>query len=267
MAISILHIWDTAGVASILSKYLRKCYNVKSDVVNINTLDPFNITAFYYGRCYPKRTLTTIKFLVKGLNYKIIHVHSAYRFVKYFRRIYPFKRIVMHFHGEDVRCTGWDNLKQIIRQSNLILVSTPDLLEGAPDNVVYLPNPVDIDHFKPNLNLRREKTALYFLKHQRKEDLKWTKEIVKQYNLKLYIHDRKRKPIPYSQLPPFLNSFEFYIDPSYPHAVSKTALEAMACGLKVVLWNGEIIDKLPEEHNPFRVAKKTMVIISRNAMK
>jgi hypothetical protein len=30
----------------------------------------------------------------------------------------------------------------------------------------------------------------------------------------------------------------------------------MACGLKVVLWNGEIINKLPEENNPFRVAKK-----------
>jgi hypothetical protein len=49
MITNILHIWDTGGVASVLSKYLVKKYPVKSTVVSISCLDPFNITTFYGG--------------------------------------------------------------------------------------------------------------------------------------------------------------------------------------------------------------------------
>lgn len=141
----------------------RKYFDVRSEVVNVDILDPFGITTFYGGRRYPAKTSTTVKFIIKGLNHKIIHVHSAYRFVKYFRRVYPFKGIVMHFHGEDVRLAGWNNLKSIIKPSNIVLASTPDLLEGAPDNVIYLPNSVDVEHFKPILSIRRKKQRFILL--------------------------------------------------------------------------------------------------------
>jgi len=256
MGTNILHVWDTAGVASVLSKYLRKNYHVKSTVVNINHLDPFNITTFYGGRHYPNTTLTTIKFLMKGLTYNIIHVHSAYRFVRYFKRLYPYKKVVMHFHGEDVRLAGWDNLKEILEKADLILISTPDMLDGAPSNVFWLPNPVDTEHFKPIPSLRNAGTAVYFVKHQRGEDTNWPKKVAKRYGLKLYVHDRKINPITYSQMPIFLNAFEYYIDRNYIPSLSKTALEALACGLKVITWNDEVVQKLPEEHNPVKVVRK-----------
>jgi hypothetical protein len=179
MIMNILHIWDTGGVASVLSKYLSRVYPVKSTVVSISFLDPFNITTFYGGRHYSGSTLTTIKFITKGLTYNIIHVHSAYRFVDYFKKLTPNKAVVIHFHGEDVRLAGWDNLKRIIKKADITLVSTPDLLKGGPKNVFWLPNPVDIEHFKPMPTLRKAGTALYLFKHQRNENIEWPKRLPK----------------------------------------------------------------------------------------
>jgi len=256
MTRNILHIWDTGGVASVLSKYLVKKYPVKSTVVSISRLDPFNITTFYGGQHYPSSTLTTIRFIMKGYSCDIIHVHSAYRFVRYFKRLTPNKAVIMHFHGEDVRLTGWNNLKGITEKADITLVSTPDLLEGAPQNVFWLPNPVDIEHFKPMPSLRKAGTALYFVKHQRGENIVWPKNVAKNLGLELCVVDRKANPISYAKLPHFLNTFEYYIDQNWIHSLSKTALEALACGLKVVKWDGRVIEKLPEEHNPIRVIEK-----------
>jgi len=74
--------------------------------------------------------------------------------------------------------------------------------------------------------------------------------------LKLEIVDRVRQPIPYMRLPTFLNSFEYYIDRNYIPSLSKTALEALACGVKVIRWDGKIIKKLPEQHKPENVIRK-----------
>jgi hypothetical protein len=82
------------------------------------------------------------------------------------------------------------------------------------------------------------------------------KKVAKRLGLKLYVIDRKANPIPYAKLPRFLNMFEYYIDRNYIHSLSKTALEALACGLKVVRWDDEVIEKLPQEHNPMRVIEK-----------
>lgn len=247
--------WDTAGVASVLSRYMRKHYNVKSAVVNLKSLDPYNLTKFYGGRDFSNTTLTTIGFVLKGLTYDIIQVHSAFRFVKYFKRVYPQKSVVMHFHGEDVRLVGWRALREILGKANLTLVSTPDMLKGAPKSVYWLPNPVDTGHFKPVPNLRKTGAALYFVKHQRGEDLSWPRAIARKYGLELCLHDRVMQPIVYSELPKFLSSFEYYIDRNYIASLSKTALEALACKVKVIDSNEEMLDKFPAEHNPINVVK------------
>lgn len=42
----------------------------------------------------------------------------------------------------------------------------------------------------------------------------------------------------------------------YKVPLSKTALEALACGLKVITWKGKIIEGLPPENHPENVAKR-----------
>jgi hypothetical protein len=86
--------------------------------------------------------------------------------------------------------------------------------------------------------------------------MEWPKNVAKNLGLKLCVVDRKANPIPYAKLPHFLNTFEYYIDRNWIHSLSKTALEALACGLKVVKWDNRVIEKLPEEHNPIMIIEK-----------
>ena len=60
--------------------------------------------------------------------------------------------------------------------------------------------------------------------------------------------------IPYGEIPKVLNRYEYYIDRMSPKSLSKTALEALACGLKVIRWDGRVVSGLPLEHRPERVA-------------
>lgn len=63
---------------------------------------------------------------------------------------------VCHFHGSDLRYTlrsrwGWI-VKENLRKADAVLIAVPDILEVAReyrDDARYIPNPVDIDMFKP----------------------------------------------------------------------------------------------------------------------
>jgi len=74
-----------------------------------------------------------------------------------------------------------------------------------------------------------------------------------KYKLSLDILERN---IPYKEMPKKLNKYEYYIDQTEIPSLSKTALEALACELKVIRWDGEIISKLPAYHDPISVSQK-----------
>lgn len=63
-------------------------------------------------------------------------------------------------------------------------------------------------------------------------------------------------PIPHRKMPMLLNQYEYFIDHCHVPALSKTGLEALACGCKVVRWDGKIIQGLPLEHRPENVIEK-----------
>lgn len=50
-----------------------------------------------------------------------------------------------------------------------------------------------------------------------------------------------------------LNRYEYCIDRTSPESLSKTALEALACGLKVIRWDCRVVSGLLGEHRPERV--------------
>ena len=51
-----------------------------------------------------------------------------------------------------------------------------------------------------------------------------------------------------------LNRYEYCIDRTSPGSLSKTVLEALACGLKAIRWDGRVVSGLPKEHRPERVS-------------
>lgn len=258
---SVIHIFNTAGVASILAKWQKRLYGWRTWVITRSIFDVFHLTT--YGKAVNLRA-TPFKYysLLMAFKFKLVHIHSADIFLPSFRRLYGRRKaLVIHYHGSEIR-GKWDARSKYWSIADIIMVSTPDLLEGAPSRAIYLPNPVDTLMFRPKPKLRRKNTALYIIKHQEGEDLEWPKKIAERMNLKLTMLDRKKTPIPYLMLPDFLNKFEYYIDRNYIPSLSKTALEALACGLKVIRWDEKIISGLPEEHKPENVISRLCEIYS-----
>ncbi len=253
----VLHIWNPAGVASTLAKYQVRILGWSAWVITRRSADRFGLTT--YGElldCGSLRFLTLA--VLRARRFDVIHVHMLDKLVPALKAIYPRKKVVLHYHGSDIR-GRWCERRRFWKAADLILVSTPDLLEGAPADacVRYLPNPVDTDLFKPIPSLRRPGTALFITsseaKHRASE--KWAVRMAERLGLKLHIIDRDKEAIPHRRLPLVLNAYEYFIDHRWVPALSKTALEALACGLKVVRWDGKVIQGLPERHRPGAVVR------------
>lgn len=89
------------------------------------------------------------------------------------------------------------------------------------------------------------------------------REYAEKYGLKLEISDKnKHGSMLHVNVREFLRRFEYYIDVKrdpdgdlFTIPLSKTALEALACGLKVINWEGRLIEGLPMENHPENVVK------------
>jgi hypothetical protein len=147
--------------------------------------------------------------------------------------------------------------------ANDILVATPDLLTLVP-HAKYLPNPIDLDHFskRNDDNYNRSINNAVTIKTAT-GDIQKTLEYCKTNNvrLKIDIFDRTKTPLWYEEIPNFLKKYDIYVDVRIVNDkilenYSKTALESLACGLKVLNYKLEYIDRLPEIHYPVNVVSQ-----------
>ena len=297
---NILHIHDQAGVACILAKYQR--YNgMKSKVLSYNTIDKYGILKFYKDYVdLVDRSNFAEYCLSEAKTADIIHIHSAEQLVIKIRKAYGnSKKIVLHYHGTDIRglknknnpnsstiqntTTRTKSLAAKVKNrlrlvqmgyyrslriesqklANEILVSTPDLLSLLP-YAKYLPNPVDVDHFSKDdatHNKINKKNALTIKTEigNSEKVLEYCKK--NNIDLKIDVFDRTKSPLLYEEIPNFLKKYNIYVDirivnDKILENFSKTALESIACGLKVLNYKLEYIDKLPEMHNPINVVNQ-----------
>jgi glycosyltransferase involved in cell wall biosynthesis len=153
--------------------------------------------------------------------------------------------------------------------ANEILVATPDLLTLVP-KATYLPNPIDSDHFsKRNDNHNISNNKALTIKTAT-GDIQKTLEYCKinNINLNIDVYDRTKKPLLYEEIPNFLKKYDIYVDVRMVNGkilenYSKTALESLACGLKVLNYKLEYIDKLPEIHYPTNVTSQLQHIYNK----
>jgi hypothetical protein len=148
--------------------------------------------------------------------------------------------------------------------ANEILVSTPDLLLLLP-HAKYLPNPVDVDHFSKDKdtphNTVNKNNALTIKTEigNSEKVLEYCKK--NNIDLKIDVFDRTKSPLLYEEIPNFLKKYNIYVDirivnDQLLENFSKTALESLACGLKVLNYKLEYLEKLPEVHNPEKVTNE-----------
>lgn len=233
----ILHVFDTAGVASLLAKEQRKLGHT-SIVINMKKYDPYNITSFYNNHIYEGNKIGFVIHLIKHLQknkYDIVHIHFLWKLalpIWLLKRDAPNSKMIMHFHGTDAR-HNYGILGNIFRSLSLsiidhTIVATKDLLEQYP-NAFYIPNPVDIDHFTYKLYDHEEST----------------KENTNAYHY---------MPYRLSRLDTYHDKLKFIGQ----NVLSKTALEALALGLTVIDCTGKEHKGLAPEHYPENVNKMVM---------
>lgn len=258
----VLHIWDTAGVASLLSRELNKNgYNSKVIMRSIH--DPFGMTKFYGQESVDLEGTPYLTYCKRvAENYGIIHIHGIPSLVPEYKKLFPKKKIILQFHGSDL--TEPHDIDELVKNSkyaDAIICSSPDLEQyvlkhnelGKPYVCV---NAVDTSLFKPIDNIEKLDKALYIkikyldfgaIQKYLKEHCSWEYEVF----------DRDSLGIKFFEMPILYNKYSRLIDvkisnsKSYVHqALSKTGMEALACGLEVFNYKNEVMKGLPDCYTP-----------------
>lgn len=266
---NILHVWDIAGVGSILAKEQNRLGHTAHVLMAFKKYNPFAINDFYgFPSLQPKNKIDFVLTALKAAaDYDIIHLHSMIRILPLFRLKYPKKKLVLHLHGSDARAnlSGFREISRKLsyRMADRVLVSTPDLQPLVPVESTYIPTPVDTEHFKPE---RRptDSTALYFtMPYIDKIDIELLLERQGLTGLSLKIHDRKNHPIQYCDLPQTLSQYEYFVDVKVQYgkplqAMSKTGLEALAMNRIVIDHQFRRMWGLPQHHESRNVVVEVM---------
>jgi len=251
-----------AGVACIFAKWLRYT-GYSSAVVSKSTIqhDPFEFLEFYreYGvNSNDNRDLYTIMDSL-ARKAEIVHIHGIPSLVSHFRNMR--KKVVLHCHGSE-----------IVMQTNAVAESNPDALIVSTKNLleydktgkaIWIPNPVDTEIFAPK-DVSGSGWLMFKIRYL---DMDWITKYLGASFSNVEVYDREANPILYRDMPDFLRRYYGYIDvkydKNYGHLVkefSKTALEALACGLPVVNWNKDIVRELSEQHKPENSVKKLIEV-------
>ena len=296
----ILHVWDQAGVAYTLAKY-QQLQGHEAKVIMIGDHNKYGLIEFY--KQYILNVALeefTEKCIEKAKSADIIHIHSRIDILLKLRKKFGrSKKIILHYHGTDIRGLKKQKLphrsqisdlaiRSIMmyrglrdkvlfkkrmhinaqRMADTVIVSTPDLLQLVA-NGIYLSNPVDTDHFKPDSLLKNEQKEALTIDTE-VTDIQWALDYCKMHNISLNIevYNRIKAPIIYKDMPDFLRRYKIYVDIRYVDKtilqnLSKTALEALACGLKVLDYQLKYRQGLPLEHDPINVISRLSTIYSQ----
>jgi hypothetical protein len=293
--LNILHIWDQSGVACILAKYQKKIgHNAK--VLRRSNYDPYGIYEYYRDLVeFVDEKDYLDKCVSEATRADVVHIHSRTDALQYLKKKLEKEiKLIMHFHGSDLRGIKQNfthqkitsipklfiknyNSRRIRERNNLlaenyadrIILSTPDLQEKIKMTIpIVLDNPVDTEHFCKSVTMSNgaSKDDIFTFSTEATSNTNWIINYCKNNGINsLHVIDRTKSPIRYSKMPDFLQKFSTYVDIRYVnnsvlHNLSKTALESLACGLKVIDHELKCWTVLPSVHEPANVAKRSVQI-------
>lgn len=256
----ILHIWDIGGDSYLLAKYQRKLGH-QSDVIKNYGFDPYGHISFYGGNEFKTRIWVGEFYfycLWKSRNYDLIHVHYLYKLIPLLRKFFPKKKIILHYHGSDCRYTPLAKRKKAEKMADVVLLSTPDLKEFVPEGL-YVPNPIDTEHFKKKTPISDK--AFTLLPPNHTFDLIKNHLTANNIDIEFEAIDTKTSTIQYRDMPKVMSKYGLYIDLKFTinqtliNSLSNTGRQALAGGLKVLNYNLKFLQGLPLEYEPENVAK------------
>ena len=254
----VLHVWDQ-GIDALLAAHMDRICGTRSSAIHNAEFDPYGMTPQEWKRDYSGK-LGSIRFKAEvaaaAIRSDVVHVHSLDTFVP---MLYGLGcRVVLHYHGSDIR-GKWIERERYWRHAGAILVSTRDLLLGAPEKARYQPNPIDTALFSPAWDMDTGSTNALYVDYGAADI---AQRISEWHRLPLHIEP---KGTPYREMPKLLNRYMYLVDVKrdYTDRVlvsrptdtgSLIGLQALACGLTVLTLAGPRVG-LPAEHQPENVAK------------
>ena len=229
----VLFLWNTAGALSPVADWLIENGHAAKIIMN-KQFDVFGLSsnsrASKMVQSSKEYWFEVTRQLIK-YNPTHIHVNSSLPSLVLARLLRPATPIVFQYHGSRVRYRRSAHEETAL--ADKVIVSTPDLSDFGE----WFDRPVDkMFYYRGN---RKAGTALmfyaeYFMKDLRNEAKEWCVE--RDLDLTL-VEREKHEGIPYLEMPTFLSQFEYFLDfKGYgdPKAISRSAIEAYACGCKIV---------------------------------
>lgn len=300
LRLNILHVSDVAGVGAVMAKYQRKLGHEAQVVVTDDfdglrfskvygserlirkecsgpdlyqkalKAENYTLARIIWVASVPLRLYRHLKFCFKAWRYAvrakpdILHIHSLFLF-PFFVPLWP---KLIEWHGTEMRLKYEDgtlNERRRVPQWGFklysllgipLFVSTPDLLPSVPGGAQVIPAPVDLDHWAPR---PLGSGALYA--HNHYESSHRAQEYAQKYGWQLTIQERAAGHIiDHEDYPAHLSQFDVFIDRHKISSLSKTALECLAMGMRVVDPQGQVLEGLPPNHDPAHVARLTLRI-------
>lgn len=262
MIAKVIHIWNTAGIGGLLARYLDRHYDYESIAIARVSHDPFGLATEKTIVWDNRAIIWLMRSVLKARNYDIIHLHSGIQWLPYYRMFYPGKKIVLHLHGTKIR-GRWGDVD--LSKADMVLVSTKDLLEGSPEDTLWLPNPVNEDLISKIKELKIKKSEGWAFHVDRFASVEAV-EYAQENKLQIVVRNRDKIHQYHESFLKAMSNFEYYIDvkrgfPGHKEegnileAMSLTGLEALALGCKVIDWKGEVHEGLPPEHRSENVAE------------
>ena len=191
---------------------------------------------------------------IKQFKPDVIHVSSSIKMLVLARLYAPRTPIVFSYHGSEVR--GRKKRHYEAKLADVVTVSTPDLQQYG----VWYDRPVEACFYYRGSREPNTAFMLYndnFILDQREFARQWCKERC----IKLTILDRSEPghvTVPYYQMPFLYSKYEYYLDfkghIGRQYALSKAAMEAFACGCKVIHEEGQVENiKFPDPDEYYRL--------------
>lgn len=235
----ILHLFSMAGVAEMMCKY-----GAGDCVLQLRQFDPFGFGDFYKFTRYFDSVQDLIKEAEKiEEQYDKIVIHDFSEFRLNFSK----NKVILIFHGTKLR--QMDEVEKSAVSTYPCFVTTTDLMEFLP-SAGFLPNPVDLEHFKNNHIERGDDWFCINRSYQRD---KIEKRIKEKYPKVEYYERNSNNIINYEDMPDFLEQHQNYVDWKFTYDkpdpvtlpdLSCTGLQAMAVGCTVHNSNGEVHDRM-----------------------
>lgn len=227
----VLYLWNTAGALSPVADWLID-HGHQARIIMSSEFDLFGNTTISKAAHMVGSGLLYYRAVVKELiQFKPTHIHvnASLPSLVLARLIQPCIPIVFHYHGIEVRYRSEAHSEMVL--ADKVIVSTPDLRKYGE----WYDRPVDRRfHYQGG---RRDRTAVMFYADFYMSDLRvQAQEWCDERGIDLTIIERD-KGISYQEMPRFLSTFEYYLDfKGYgdPNAISRLAIEAAACGCKIV---------------------------------